>query len=195
MIHYIKHYFKDDEPRITEWDEPRERQFEGKTVKGRPTKGYGSSSFDYAGKLYKPDPWTYPMTIIKEKAEKLIWEEFGIHKEFTFCLCGYYARDGKGIPHHSDTVPTLDDLVVSISFGAPRVFIQRTYQNPIKDHTNTSEIKDLSKENFIVDERFFVLEHGDVLMFDGHNQMKSTHAVPDLQNTEKRINLTFRTGL
>ena len=126
---------------------------------------------------------------------KLIWEEFGIHKEFTFCLCGYYARDGKGIPHHSDTVPTLDDLVVSISFGAPRVFIQRTYQNPIKDHTNTSEIKDLSKENFIVDERFFVLEHGDVLMFDGHNQMKSTHAVPDLQNTEKRINLTFRTGL
>jgi len=25
--------------------------------------------------------------------------------------------------------------------------------------------------------------------------MKSTRAVPDLQNTEKRINLTFRTGL
>ena len=44
MIHYIKHHFKDCDPKIKQWDEPREREFKGKIVKGRPTKGYGSSS-------------------------------------------------------------------------------------------------------------------------------------------------------
>ena len=198
MIHYIKHHFKDCDPKIKQWDEPREREFKGKIVKGRPTKGYGSSSthgFEYAGKLYKPDTWTTPIYHIKHEAEKLVWEELGITKKFTFCLAGYYAREGKGIPHHSDTVPTLDDIVVSISFGAPRVFVQRTYQNPIKKHTNTSELNDVTKENFIIDERFFFFIYGDVLIFDGHNQMHSTHCVPDLQLTKERINLTFRSGL
>jgi len=195
MIHYIKNSFKDYDPRITEWDEPRKREFNGVIVKGRPTKGFGSSSFEYAGKLYNPTPWTDSIYRIKKAAEKLVWEELGIKKEFTFCLCGYYANDGKGIPHHSDTVPTLDDIVVSISFGAPRVFVQRTYQNPIKKHTNTSELNEVKKENFLINERHFVLEHGDVVIFDGHNQMKSTHAVPDLQFTKERVNLTFRSGL
>ena len=92
-------------------------------VKGRPTKGFGSSSFNYAGKLYKPTPWTHVMYDLKQEAERLVWEELGIDKQFTFCLCGYYGVDGKGIPHHSDTVPTLDDIVVSISLGATRVFV------------------------------------------------------------------------
>jgi alkylated DNA repair dioxygenase AlkB len=60
--------------------------------------------------------------------------------------------------------------------------------------TDTSEIE-VRKENFLIDEKFFLLEHGDVLMFDGHNQMTSTHAVPDLEKAEERINLTFRSGL
>tara|TARA_R100001163_G_scaffold2433_1_gene3723 strand:- start:10460 stop:11044 length:585 start_codon:yes stop_codon:yes gene_type:complete len=194
MIIYIKKYFENCDPNITEWDKPRERKFKGKVVKGRPTKGFGSSSFDYAGKLYKPTPWTDSMYHIKQKAEKLVWNELGVDKQFTFCLCGYYGTDGKGIPHHSDTVPTLDDIVVSISLGAPRVFVQRTYENSIKMQTDTSEIE-VRKENFLINEQFFLLEHGDVLMFDGHNQMTSTHAVPDLEKAGERINLTFRSGL
>jgi len=195
MMIYIKNHFRDCDPGIiTEWDEPRERKFNGKRVKGRPTKGYGTSSFNYAGKLYKPTAWTDLMYKIKQRAEKLVWDEIGVDKQFTFCLCGYYGKDGKGIPHHSDTVPTLDDIVVSISLGAPRVFVQRTYENSIKMQTDTSEIE-VRKENFLIDEKFFLLEHGDVLMFDGHNQMTSTHAVPDLEKAEERINLTFRSGL
>ena len=91
-------------------------------------------------------------------------------------------------------VPTLDDIVVSISLGAPRVFVQRTYQNNVKEHTNTSEIE-TEIENFIIDEKHYLLEHGDVLIFDGHNQMTSTHAVPSLEKAGERINLTFRSGL
>jgi|TARA_R110000796_G_C14379848_1_gene415106 alkylated DNA repair dioxygenase AlkB len=194
MIIYIKKYFKHTDPCIDKWDEPREREFNGAMVKGRPTKGFGSSSFDYAGKLYKPTPWNHNMYQIKQEAERLVWEELGVDKQFTFCLCGYYGTDGKGIPHHSDTVPTLDDIVVSISLGAPRVFVQRTYQNNVKEHTNTSEIE-TEIENFIIDEKHYLLEHGDVLIFDGHNQMTSTHAVPSLEKAGERINLTFRSGL
>ena len=194
MILYIKKYFKEADPSIIEWDEPKEREFKGAMVKGRPTKGFGSSSFNYAGKLYKPTPWTNIMYHLKQEAERLVWEELGIDKQFTFCLCGYYGVDGKGIPHHSDTVPTLDDIVVSISLGAPRVFVQRTYQNNVKTRTDTSEIE-TKIENFMIDEKHYILEDGDVLIFDGHNQMKSTHAVPDLETAGERINLTFRSGL
>lgn len=193
MIKYIPKYFQHCKSNIQEWDKPSERMFDGKIVKGRPTRGYGSTTFNYAGKLYKPSPWTDTMYTIKQDVEKLVWKKLKIDKLFTFCLCGFYGTDGRGIPHHSDTVPTEDDLVVSISLGAPRIFIQRTYQNPIKKHTNTSEI--FLKENFVIDESYYILQDGDVLIFDGRNQMYSTHCVPDIPDAGERVNLTFRSGL
>tara|TARA_R110002050_G_scaffold12682_1_gene41495 strand:+ start:65 stop:643 length:579 start_codon:yes stop_codon:yes gene_type:complete len=192
MIKHIKHIFSEFEHGIDKWDDPRERMFEGTMVKGRPTRGFGDSTFNYAGKLYEPEPWTNKMQLIKVAAEDVASKVFNKEIKFTFCLCGFYPDD-KGIPHHSDTVPTLDDIVVSLSFGAPRVFAWRTYQNNIKQHTNTSDV-DL-KENFIKDEKLYLLDHGDVIMFDGYSQMKATHAVPDLVGAEERVNLTFRSGL
>ena len=195
MIDYKKGYFKDQNPVITDWDEPTIREFNGHKVLGRKTAGYGST-FAYAGKEYKGRTWADNHRIfrIKTLTEKMLLEEYGTRVDFSFCLCGYYGEDGKGIPHHSDTVPTLDDYVVSISFGAPRVFTWRHYQNPVKTKTNTSEIDTVS-ENFIKSEDTYILEHGDVLIFDGHSQMKSTHAVPDMIGAGERINLTFRTGV
>jgi alkylated DNA repair dioxygenase AlkB len=192
VIKHIKHIFAEFEHGIDKWDDPRERMFEGTMVKGRPTRGFGDSTFNYAGKLYEPEPWTHKMQLIKVAAEDVASKVFDKEIKFTFCLCGFYPDD-KGIPHHSDTVPTLDDVVVSLSFGAPRVFAWRTYQNNIKRHTNTSDVD--FKENFIKDEKLYLLEHGDVIMFDGYSQMKATHAVPDLVGAEERVNLTFRSGL
>ena len=192
MIKHIKHIFAEFEHGLAKWDDPRERMFEGTMVKGRPTRGSGDSTFNYAGKLYEPEPWTHKMQLIKVAAEDVASRVFNKEIKFTFCLCGFYPDD-KGIPHHSDTVPTLDDVVVSLSFGAPRVFAWRTYQNNIKRHTNTSDVD--FKENFIKDEKLYLLDHGDVIMFDGYSQMKATHAVPDLVGAEERVNLTFRSGL
>jgi len=192
MIKHIKHIFAEFEHGIDKWDDPHERMFEGTMVKGRPTRGFGDSTFNYAGKLYEPEPWTHKMQLIKVAAEDVASKVFNKEIKFTFCLCGFYPDD-KGIPHHSDTVPTLDDVVVSLSFGAPRVFAWRTYQNNIKRHTNTSDVD--FKENFIKDEKLYLLDHGDVIMFDGYSQMKATHAVPDLVGAEERVNLTFRSGL
>ena len=193
MIIFEKGIFKDYDPKIISWDKPREREFDGRLVKGRPTKGYGSSSFEYAGKVYEPTTWTSPMYKIKTAAEDFVKEKLNVNVRFTFCLCGYYGVDGKGIPHHSDTVPTLDDLVVSISFGAPRLFEFLHYDQDVKEHTNTSEVSipTTGKRTKVL----YLLEQGDVLLFDGASQMRSTHAVPDLLGADERVNLTFRTGL
>tara|TARA_R100000458_G_C8252175_1_gene228905 strand:- start:632 stop:1219 length:588 start_codon:yes stop_codon:yes gene_type:complete len=195
MINFKKGYFKNQNPVIKDWDKPTIREFKGHKVLGRRTAGFGNI-FSYAGKTYEGRPWSSNHLIfrIKTLTEHMLLRDYDMNVDFSFCLCGYYGTDGKGIPHHSDTVPTLDDLVVSISFGAPRVFTWRHYQNEIKQKTDTSEIE-TKIENFLVKEDTYILEHGDVLIFDGHSQMKSTHAVPDMVEAGERINLTFRTGI
>ena len=197
MIKHIKHIFAEFEHGIDKWDDPRERMFEGTMVKGRPTRGFGDASFDYAGKLYKPEPWNNKIELIKTAAEQIASKEFKRDIEFTFCLCGYYSDQGEGIPHHSDTVPTLDDVVFSISFGAPRVFEWTTYSAHIKQDTNTSDT-DLHispRSNPPMGTSWYLLEHGDAIMFNGISQMNSTHAIPELLGAGERINLTFRSGL
>jgi len=193
-IHYLKGALKQFNPTFDRWDEPVVRKTKNGMVYGRPSRGFGDAPFEYAGKHMDPEPWTnrYFMPSIKTAAEELASAIYDKEVKFTFCLCGLYP-DEKGIPHHSDTVPTPKDIVVSVSYGAPRVFTWRRYQNPIKDHTNTSDI--YFKENFLKEETHYILEHGDVIMFDGYSQLRSTHAVPDLPMAEERINLTFRTGL
>ena len=190
---FAKKVFQGDNPNIVAWDEPTVRKFDGETVYGRPTKGYGTSEFDYAGKLYKPEPWTVHMKYIKTKAEEWASELMNRPIEFTFCLCGLYETGDDSIPHHSDTVPTLDDVVLGISFGGTRVLEWNNYLKDIKKDTNTSEVYIPFQHKPDTDQ--FLLEEGDVYMFDGHSQMKSTHSIPPLIGCQKRTSLTFRSGL
>ena len=52
----FKNVFPDQAPIIHQWDEPEEREFDGKKVMGRPTRGFGNATFKYAGKTYEPTP-------------------------------------------------------------------------------------------------------------------------------------------
>ena len=71
-----------------------------------------------------------------------------------------------GIPHHSDTVPTLDDLVVGVSFGAPRILEWIDYGYDIKKETNTSETNISGTANAIT--RRYLLKDGDVYIFSNN---------------------------
>tara|TARA_R110000744_G_scaffold292614_2_gene403106 strand:- start:270 stop:857 length:588 start_codon:yes stop_codon:yes gene_type:complete len=195
MKKFIKGAFTKYSPEISSWDLPVERVFDGKKVVGRPTKAYGESEFKYAGKLYKPDPWTSSISIIKHRAEALVRGVLKKRVNFTFCLCALYKHGGIAIPHHSDTVPTRDSLVISISFGAPRLFEWNQYSYYIKRKTNTSKTHILHHWKNQLETTRYILEHGDVILFDGESQMTSTHAVPSLEETGERINLTFRTDI
>lgn len=193
MLIYRKGIFKGWDSGITTWDEPRIRRFQGKRVVGRPTRGFGDKPFKYAGREYNPEPWSQLMHHMKLVAEALVEKELKRKIKFNFCLCGFYGKDGRGIPHHSDTVPTFDDLVVSISLGGPRVFQWKEYTRDIKDHSNTSDIKTAYNPKKKITN--YLMEDGDAFIFDGISQMSSTHAVLDMQGCEERINLTFRSGI
>jgi len=188
----IKKALVDYQPVITEWDEPVIREFDGKKIVGRPTKAYGTKSFEYAGRLYEPEPWSISMSVLKMATQLLIYKELNKIVRFNFCLCGLYKTGETGIPHHSDTVPTENDLVVGVSFGAARSMEWNQYDTYIKDHTNTSEIDKKMKWAL---QKTYLLNDGDVYIFDGESQMNSTHAIPPMENVGERINLTFRTGL
>ena len=191
----IKKALVDYQPVITEWDEPVIREFDGKKIVGRPTKAYGTKSFEYAGRLYEPEPWSISMNILKMAAQVLVFKEINKVVKFNFCLCGYYKDGSVSIPHHSDTVPTLNDIVVSISFGTNRIFKLETYLHPIKEKVDTSELLE-GYEKHLNYRKSYLLQHGDVMIFDGHSQMKSTHAIERNDKIkESRMNLTFRTGL
>ena len=197
MIRLLKGAFERFDPSFDRWDEPVIRtRVDGTPVVGRETRGFGDGVFTYAGKEYLPERWDTQMTEIKDFAEDLVEEEISYRPDFTFCLVGRYPNGDTGIPHHSDTVPTEDDLVLSISFGASRVFEWKDYPAHIKDHTNTSDIH-LGDRQFqdMARTTTYVLEHGDAILFDGMSQLKSTHAVPSVFCKDERINLTFRTGL
>ena len=194
---FAKKVFQGDNPNIVNWDNPTVRKFNGKTVQGRHTKGYGTSEFNYAGKLYKPEPWTIQMKYIKTKAEEWASELMNRPIEFTFCLCGLYETGDDSIPHHSDTVPTLDDVVLGISFGGTRVLEWNNYLKDIKKDTNTSKLLTVFEQGnvYVPETNRFLLEEGDVYMFDGRSQMRATHSIPPLIGCQKRISLTFRSGL
>ena len=181
-------------PEFEYWDEPETREYNGVQVIGRPTRGFGDSPFEYAGKFMAPEPWdTDNMNFYKDIAEELASHATGRKVKFTFCLCGLYKSGYVTIPHHSETVPTLDDVVLSFSFGAPRVFEWNEYGYDIKEESNTSKIEIYGTQTKTTTR--YLLSHGDALIFDGHSQMRSTHAVPKLENVGERINLTFRSGL
>ena len=192
---HIRKALADYEPIITDWDKPVIREFDGKKVVGRPTKAYGTKSFEYAGKLYKPEPWSESMSILKMATQLLVYKELNKIVKFNFCLCGLYKDGSVSIPHHSDTVPTLDDIVVSVSFGVDRIFKLKTYLHPIKEKVDTSELLE-GYEKHLNNKKSYLLQHGDVIIFDGRSQMKSTHAIERNDKIKgSRMNLTFRTGL
>lgn len=194
MMKVIKGALKEHDIHIENWDEPCIRNFNGKKVQGRHTKGYGTSVFNYAGKTYEPEPWTTSMKIIKMDTELLVHKETKKAVRFNFCLCGLYETGETSIPHHSDTIPTREDLVVGISFGAPRILEWREYNQEIKKKTDSSKIH-LHGFHLRYETKRYLLEHGDVYIFDGHSQINSTHSIPSIENVGERINLTFRTGL
>ena len=138
-------------------------------LKGRPSQGFGTANFNYAGKDMSPIPWetNFKVTGIKSILEK----QLGV--EFYFCLAGLYKDETSSIPYHYDVIEHDDDVIVSVSFGPPRLFV-------IKEDDGTVHN--------------YILENGDVLVMTGASQRNSQHAVPALVNpSTSRINLTFRT--
>jgi hypothetical protein len=83
MKKLYKGLMKDYHDVITEWDEPNTRIFNGNEVVGRPTRGFGDSNFNYAGKYMRPEPWnSHPIVnLIKEESEAFVSVVFILQRE------------------------------------------------------------------------------------------------------------------
>ena len=154
------------------WLEPTNRYDERhqRYITGRPSQGFGDEAFAYAGKEIDPLPWHSHMYVNQLKAR--LERDLGV--DFYFCLAGLYADETIGIPYHHDEIESDDDLIVSLSFGATRLFQNRKDSDGWVDS--------------------YIVENGDLMVFDGHSQRVSQHGVPALSSPcGPRINLTFRT--
>ena len=188
-------------PDLKHWDKPKVRNDEmGRKIKGRPSRGFGDRNFEYAGKMMNPEPWDTEeimpyMKTIAECVTNNYWNGGG--HEFTFCLVGEYPNGTTEVVHHSDTVPSSYDIVCSMSFGSPRLFEWTTYNDQIKDMFETSKLRYTEKqlEKMVVKKERYLLEHGDVMIFNGESQMNSTHAVPSISGVDRRLNFTFRSSM
>ena len=148
------------------WDPRHERM-----IRGRPSQGYGEAAFSYAGKTINPLPWESNDKVneLRKRLEKFLGYDF------YFCLAGLYEDNTIGIPMHHDEIEHDDDVIVSLSFGATRIF-------EMKECYDTAQMKR------------FVLEEGDLVIMTGHNQRIAQHGVPATETPcGPRVNLTFRT--
>ena len=173
----ISHFPKwDDKTVVTPediiWNEPVNRYDErhGRYITGRPSQGYGTHDFEYAGKNISPLPWEASDKILDLKGRL---EDF-VGVKFYFCLAGLYESNEVGIPMHHDEIESPTDVIVSLSYGATRIFeLQPIDGSPLQR---------------------FVLEEGDLVIMTGRNQELCQHGVPELETPcGPRVNLTFRT--
>lgn len=153
------------DPPVTRWDPKTNRQ-----LVGRPTKGFGTSDFYYAGKTLKCSPWEDSPVV--NQIKKDIENKFNIKVEYV--LIGRYADGSTGIPYHTDEMVADSDLILNLSFGDPRLF--RVKWNA------TGEVE------------HFITQNGDLLLFDGEVNNLMQHDVPALSSPAGcRYSLTFRT--
>lgn len=116
------------------------------------------------------NPWTNALTNIKAAIE----DDLGY--SFNGVFLNYYrnGQDYMGWHRDNERVHGLQPLIISISFGAARLFKFRHYQQ-----------KDIVKN--------LKLNSGSLLIMQGDTQENWTHSLPkSLRISEPRINLTFR---
>jgi alkylated DNA repair dioxygenase AlkB len=118
----------------------------------------------------KPTAWLPELLEIKKKIETVA------QVDFTTVLLNLYRNGQDSMGWHSDDEKELglNPLIVSVSFGATRIF--KLQHNNDKSLRQSLELTD-----------------GNLLVMQGQTQHFWKHAIPKTSKiTEPRINLTFR---
>lgn len=146
--------------------------FGKKVMQPRLTALYGNPEipYGYSGIEMQPFAWLDFLLEIKHKIEEKS------QTEFTHVLLNYYrdGQDSMGWHRDNEKVLGQNPVIASLSFGVPRKFQFRLYQ----DKTVKREL---------------ILEHGSFLLMKGETQHYWEHQLPKSTRVGgARINLTFR---
>ncbi len=155
-----------------EWQQDKIKLF-GKTHDvPRLTALYGNADkpYTYSSITMKSTAWLPELLEIKNKIEEVV------KSDFTTVLLNLYRTGKDSMGWHSDDEKELglNPLIVSVSFGATRIF--KLQHNNDKSLRQSLELTD-----------------GSLLLMQGQTQHFWKHAIPKTSKiTEPRINLTFR---
>ena len=179
-VFYLPDFFTKEESKVfynallqnIEWQQDKIKLF-GKTHDvPRLTALYGNADkpYTYSGITMKPTAWLPELLEIKKKIETVA------QVDFTTVLLNLYRNGQDSMGWHSDDEKELglNPLIVSVSFGATRIF--KLQHNNDKSLRQSLELTD-----------------GNLLVMQGQTQHFWKHAIPKTSKiTEPRINLTFR---
>jgi alkylated DNA repair dioxygenase AlkB len=179
-VFYLPDFFTKEESKVfynallqnIEWQQDKIKLF-GKTHDvPRLTALYGNADkpYTYSGITMKPTAWLPELLEIKKKIETVA------QVDFTTVLLNLYRTGKDSMGWHSDDEKELglNPLIVSVSFGATRIF--KLQHNNNKSLRHSLELTD-----------------GSLLVMQGQTQHFWKHAIPKTSKiTEPRINLTFR---
>jgi alkylated DNA repair dioxygenase AlkB len=151
--------------------------------------GYGDEklSYSFSNVTVNAKPWTPTLSIIKERIENFMLENYSdIYggdncNDINYVLVNRYANGNEYIGPHRDKEKELGKtpIIISLSLGAEREFHLR-YDNPLNTSDKAEDIK-------------LLLEHGSLLLILHPTNKFWKHSVPKrLGIKNPRINLTFR---
>ena len=66
LLKFYKGAMKGYDPLIDKWDEPTRRVYEGRTIEGRKTRGFGDSKFSFLVKVIVQTLWTQPVKYVSK---------------------------------------------------------------------------------------------------------------------------------
>ena len=118
----------------------------------------------------KTKPWTKTVKEIRDRASKML------NQEFNHCVIGLFRNEKDSLAYHKDKLLDLekDSVIISVSFGAPRPIIFKSEKNG--------------------NEQTVLLNPGSILVFGQDTNHKYKHEIPKLTNEiGPRISLSFRT--
>lgn len=130
-------------------------------------KYYGEDIIKFRNKKYGGEK----MIPILKRVANVLQNKFCV--EFKNVLCNYYRDGNDHIQWHSDNKDSINDKIISVSFGETRTFGIRECENHKKKRS--MELKDKT-----------------VVIFDREANDKYEHNIKKEKNKEARINLTFR---
>ena len=151
------------------WKQEPIKMFGKMVMQPRLTACYGEKSVAYSGITMEVHSWTAQLLAIKHRVEHTA----GI--TFNSVLLNYYRDGNDSMGWHRDNERELGarPVIASVSFGAPRKFMLRTY----KDKGDVVSI---------------ILTPGSLLLMGGESQHIWEHSLPKTKHAGGRINLTFR---
>ncbi|WCE32010.1 alpha-ketoglutarate-dependent dioxygenase AlkB family protein [Vibrio sp. SCSIO 43137] len=151
------------------WKQEKIQMFGRQVLQPRLQAWHGTKCYTYSGLTMQPEPWTEPLSVIRQACELVAGQEFNS------VLANLYRDGNDSMGWHQDNEKELghQPVIASVSLGESRRFLLRNKLSGEKHE--------------------WLLNSGSLLIMAGNTQNDWQHSVPKTKKAKgNRINLTYR---